>query len=846
MRFAACLQANQVPTWSTQYVKYEAGKGQLYALEHARFALRQQQAAQQAAQRNKRSLSIDLEAVTTPQDVQTAQESFVRSVKEDAARVHTAYLAHRRELAEAVGKVRGEVPHRPITSSTEAADGSAAGTSGKPLSTNHLLLVVPEEVSEAIKAAHLLACDLADFWEVNWWGFARLLAKFDAINQNSVSLTAAAGEEDEAVQGALKAAKQLRHAVEAIWSPQPTTELAWIAGQKAVLEDLWLRAHSSSSSTSHLSSTSASAEGEEQKRKLLKELAPKHPRLLLERGSGWREALQVLPATTSAVSSVGKSAADSKHPAGAKKAVGHHGPGALGQVVSIVLAAAAVLGCRFGPVFIGQAIDGRAGTEQCCLGLMLAMVILWCSEAIPLYITAASLPFLAVALQVLPTEYLRHHYEIPANNTPTAIDFAKMTAKSVCGYYFTPNILLLLGGFSIAASLGKYGVTKALAQKILAVSPKSPRAVLLVMMAVCAIASSFISNIAGSVLCFGLVAPMLRGEAAGSHFAKAIILGIAYAANIGGLGLPIASPQSVIGLANLNGSLAAQGAADFSFAKWIAVSLPIMLLSLVVTWGVLCASFTLPTKPVCFPTDDVSSSQEATAKTDEAIAAGKKHFRTQILVSLISALTIGLFFASSLEPVKALTGELGVLGIFPLVAFFGLGCLGKEDFNGFQWNVVTLAMGGSALGHCVQNSHMLKAVGEMVQARLAGMSYSVTMTLFTLMMLAATSFISHTVGASIFMPLVATIAASVVSAASPSAGKALSVGPMMLAACFTCSAGMGLPISGFPNMNAVAQEDLDGKPFVGTVDFLKTGIISSILFWGVIDLMAVFVMPLLF
>ena len=42
---------------------------------------------------------------------------------------------------------------------------------------------------------------------------------------------------------------------------------------------------------------------------------------------------------------------------------------------------------------------------------------------------------------------------------------------------------------------------------------------------------------------------------------------------------------------------------------------------------------------------------------------------------------------------------------------------------------------------------------------------------------------------------------------------------------------MGLPMSGFPNINAIAQEDATGRPYVNTMDFLKTGLLSSFLCW---------------
>ncbi len=45
---------------------------------------------------------------------------------------------------------------------------------------------------------------------------------------------------------------------------------------------------------------------------------------------------------------------------------------------------------------------------------------------------------------------------------------------------------------------------------------------------------------------------------------------------------------------------------------------------------------------------------------------------------------------------------------------------------------------------------------------------------------------------------------------------------------------MGLPVSGFPNMNAVSLEDATGQTFVNTADFLAVGVPSSVLAYGVI------------
>lgn len=42
---------------------------------------------------------------------------------------------------------------------------------------------------------------------------------------------------------------------------------------------------------------------------------------------------------------------------------------------------------------------------------------------------------------------------------------------------------------------------------------------------------------------------------------------------------------------------------------------------------------------------------------------------------------------------------------------------------------------------------------------------------------------------------------------------------------------MGLPVSGFPNMNAVSLEDSTGQTYVSTGDFLMVGVLGPCLQW---------------
>lgn len=108
--------------------------------------------------------------------------------------------------------------------------------------------------------------------------------------------------------------------------------------------------------------------------------------------------------------------------------------------------------------------------------------------------TALLVPFLAVILRVSRSDEKPHH---------------RLGAKRATRYIFasmwTPVIMLLLGGFTIAAALSKYHIAKILATFVLSKAGTRPRTVLIVNMFVAMIASMWISNVAAPVLCFSII-----------------------------------------------------------------------------------------------------------------------------------------------------------------------------------------------------------------------------------------------------------------------------------------------------------------------------------------------------
>ncbi len=104
------------------------------------------------------------------------------------------------------------------------------------------------------------------------------------------------------------------------------------------------------------------------------------------------------------------------------------------------------------------------------------------------------IPFLCVILRVVRSDD-KPHRRLEAN-AATKYIFAAM---------WTPVIMLLLGGFTVAAALSKYDIAKRIATFVLSKAGTRPRTVLVTNMFVAAFASMWISNVAAPVLCFSII-----------------------------------------------------------------------------------------------------------------------------------------------------------------------------------------------------------------------------------------------------------------------------------------------------------------------------------------------------
>ena len=115
-------------------------------------------------------------------------------------------------------------------------------------------------------------------------------------------------------------------------------------------------------------------------------------------------------------------------------------------------------------------------------------------QVIPLFVTALLVPFLTVVLQIVRQDEKPHYRLGP-----------KEATKYIFAAMWTPVIMLLLGGFTIAAALSKFHIAKMMATFVLSKAGTRPRTVLITNMFVAMILSMWISNVASPVLCFSII-----------------------------------------------------------------------------------------------------------------------------------------------------------------------------------------------------------------------------------------------------------------------------------------------------------------------------------------------------
>lgn len=417
--------------------------------------------------------------------------------------------------------------------------------------------------------------------------------------------------------------------------------------------------------------------------------------------------------------------------------------------------------------------------------ITLFTAVLWVTEAIP--IPAASI----IPFALFPFAGVLSHKEV----------------ASALGSHV---ILLLMGGFMLSKSLEKSGVHKRLAVYMVTLAGgNSGRRVVIGFMFASAFLSMWISNTATVLMLIPIALAVLQNsddEAMG----VALILGIAYAASLGGIGTPIGTPPNIIFISVYQESTGK----DIDFIAWMKIAIPIVIIG-------------IPLMAV-YLTRKVSSNQRFHLPEIGAWRSAEK--RVLIVFGLIAMAWITRRIWSEwfgLDTVGDST--IALLGV---VLMFMIPNGEKQDTlldwhtaKGIPWGMLLLFAGGIAIAKAFTASGLSEQLGNTLTSLSSLPLWALILSL-CLFVTFLTEITSNTATATLLMPILA--AAAIATGVDPKL--------LMIPAAISASCAFMLPVATAPNAIAYGTERFHIK------DMAREGFVLNIVIACVVTGICYFIM----
>jgi sodium-dependent dicarboxylate transporter 2/3/5 len=214
----------------------------------------------------------------------------------------------------------------------------------------------------------------------------------------------------------------------------------------------------------------------------------------------------------------------------------------------------------------------------------------------------------------------------------------------------SPLIWLFFGGFVLAAAATKTALTF--------------------------VFSMFMSNTATAAMMVAVMGAVLKDLDEGDLFARALLLGIAVAANVGGMATIIGSPPNAIAAGAL------ESIRPISFLTWIVIGLPPALVLCALGWLYLTRRYRSANSRI-----DLASLRDVRRQGESM-----PRWRRWLVVGVF-ALTIGLWLSGPWHRIPS-----PVVSFVPIVLFAVSGVIGPRDIRALHWDVLILLAGGMAFG----------------------------------------------------------------------------------------------------------------------------------------------------
>ncbi|MTI11974.1 SLC13 family permease [Sansalvadorimonas verongulae] len=429
------------------------------------------------------------------------------------------------------------------------------------------------------------------------------------------------------------------------------------------------------------------------------------------------------------------------------------------------------------------------------VGVATWMAIWWVSEVVPIPVTSllpmALAPMLGIA-----------------------------SIKSVTAPFAHPLIYLFFGGFMLGMAMENWNLHKRIALKIMLATGARPDQQIAGFMIATAFLSMWVSNTATTIMMLPIglsVVTMMKDHSKGDQkvFAKALLLGIAYSASIGGLATLIGTPPNALLAAFLEETYGI----ELGFAQWMLVGLPICLLMLAITWVWL-------TK-IGFKLDTTANpkARELFSKQLDDLGDMSRGEKTVAVIFLLTAVAwivrpmMSHYIPGLSDTTIAIVAAISLF-VIPVNQKDKIYVMSWEKARDMPWGVLILFGGGLALASMIKGTGLDVWVANSMSV-LGGLPLILVIAFIVTIIIFLTELTSNTATAAGFLPLLGAL------------GVSLGIDPIMLAvpAALAASCAFMMPVATPPNAIVFSS----GNLAIG--DMMKAGFLLNLVGIVVITLL---------
>ena len=456
-------------------------------------------------------------------------------------------------------------------------------------------------------------------------------------------------------------------------------------------------------------------------------------------------------------------------------------------------------------------------------GVVLLMASWWATEAIPLPVTAL------IPLALFP---LLGVYDFSDASNPAKSAFTKVAAP-----YAHPNVFLFLGGFILALAIEKVNLHKRIALKMLLSIGTDAKYLIGGFMLVSALISMWIMNTSTTLMLLPIglaIAGVVRNTTSldkdFTNFQTALLLGIAYAATIGGMATPIGTGPNIVVI-----SLIQEQGLDVTFDQWMLLAAPISAIMLLVGWWLLTH--------IIFSINITGNENTKNSLQKMYLDLGKISVdeRRVLIIFILTALAwMTRDLLDELFLFQGLTDYgiaiIAALAIFITRSSTGSGLIEWNITSKLPWGILILFGGGLSMANAIMDSGLGKWIGGLIPE----INAVLLILLIVALIVFLTELTSNQATTATFVPIMIILATAEGNLLPDGSNNLSLVAQLAIPVALASSCAFMLPVATPPNAIVYGSEKF------GITEMMRAGLYINIVGIIVVTLFSAYVLPLIF